>query len=76
MNKLSANDKRPKAEGIDLDFPVEVVDCAVSNDREDHVEALWRDLLVTVDRSDERNSFTTNDTFAFADENFNSVFLK
>jgi hypothetical protein len=76
MNELTADDIRPKAQRIHFDFPVEIVDGAVCDDRENHVETLGRNLLEAVDGGDEGDSFTTNDSFAFTAENFDGVFLE
>lgn len=75
MSELPTNDCAPEAKGIHFDFPMQIVNGAVSHDREQSVETMWRDLLMFIDSNDASNGFASDDAFAFASQNLESIFL-
>lgn len=75
VRKLTANHRPPEVQRVDFHLPVEVVDGAVRQNRENHVEAVWRNLLVGVNGTDACNCLTSDDAFALSSQHFDGVFL-
>lgn len=76
VTQLAADDTRPEIESVDFDFPVEIVDSAMSHDGEEQVKTYCWNLLMVVDGGNTSNSFTSDNAFTFSSKNFHGVFLE